>query len=99
MTCDSGIPITLRMEGNAFDINNGILNTTATTDSAKGVGVKIYFDNNGIIKPFALNNDVSMGNSRKNFNNFHFYAGYIQTGSEVTTGLAKAVATFTFTYQ
>lgn len=100
LSCGSNIPVSVTLTGTAVDASQGILQLQAGADNATGVGIQILYQPASASNylPLPLGYPTFIGNYSGNIS-LKFAAQYIQTENKVTGGHAKAVATFTFTYQ
>ncbi|WP_276867300.1 fimbrial protein [Enterobacter oligotrophicus] len=95
MVCNAGTRVSVKMEGNIFDANKGVLNITGGTNAATGVGLQLLYNN----QPMVLGSDVAVGTSSSSGGfSVPLKARYYQTGDSITTGTANGVAAFTITY-
>lgn len=95
LTCDAGTRVTVQIDGDTPNAAEGLLNLTASGNSATGAAVQILHDS----KPLALGSKVEIGLSTSGSNSPAFQARYYQSSNDITPGKANATATFTLTYQ
>ncbi|WP_196061646.1 MULTISPECIES: fimbrial protein [unclassified Serratia (in: enterobacteria)] len=95
LTCAAETRVTVQIDGDTPNAAEGLLNLTASGNSATGAAVQILHDS----KPLALGSKVEIGLSTSGSNSLAFQARYYQTSNDITPGKANATATFTLTYQ
>ncbi|MBY4953179.1 fimbrial protein [Pantoea sp. DY-17] len=96
LNCNAGTRINVKIDGNAQNSANGVLNLTSGANTASGVGVQLLFNN----APVQLGTNIVAGTSASAGNyNIPLQARYYQTTATITPGTANSSATFTLTYQ
>ena len=95
LNCDAGARVDLKIDGNAYNAEKGIINISKINSSASGIGVQILYNNTPInlSMPIGLKEVVVDG-----IYNFTFQARYYQIENTIRPGIANAIATFTLTY-
>ena len=96
LACDAGTKINFQIDGSAQDASRGILNLTGGNGSATGVGIQLLYKDAPLVLSSVINNGVVSGSGNYSI---PIKARYYQTASNITSGTAKASATFTLTYQ
>lgn len=96
LNCNAGTRINVKIDGNAQNAANGVLNLTSGSNTATGVGVQLLYNN----APVQLGAIIVAGTSASAGSyNIPLKARYYQTTSTITPGTANSSATFTLTYQ
>ena len=98
LNCDSTTNIFFRIDGSAQNASQGILNLSAANDGASGVGIQLLYKD----VPLPLSTETYLGVANTPGSRDYIVplkARYYQTGSNITTGTAKASATFTIIYR
>lgn len=98
LNCDSQTNIYFRIDGSAQNALQGILNLTGANDGASGVGIQLLYKD----VPLPLSTETYLGVANTPGSRDYIVplkARYYQTGSNITTGTAKASATFTIIYR
>lgn len=95
MTCNAGTQVSVKMEGDIYDANQGVINTTGGNNAATGVGIQLLYNN----QPMTLGSNIPVGISLAGGGfTVPLKARYYQTGDRITTGTANGVLSFTLTY-
>ena len=98
LNCDSTTNIFFRIDGSAQNASQGILNLSAANDGASGVGIQLLYKD----VPLPLSTETYLGITDTGGRGYYMVplkARYYQTGNDITTGTAKASATFTLIYR
>ena len=96
LTCAAGTRVNLKIDGNAQNAAQGILNLSSITGSASGIGVQLLYDN----KPLPLSTTIDTGETYSTgVFNIPLKTRYYQTDNIISAGIANSSATFTLTYQ
>lgn len=96
LNCNAGTRVNVRIDGSAQNASQGVLNLTAGTGSASGVGIQLLYNR----APLPLASPINTGTAfSEGAYNIPLQARYYQTSSNITPGAANASATFTLTYQ
>ncbi|WP_455844911.1 fimbrial protein [Pantoea agglomerans] len=96
LNCNAGTRINVRIDGNAQNASQGVLNLTAGSNMATGIGVQLLYNN----APAQLGATIVAGTSASAGSyNIPMKARYYQTAATTTAGMANSSATFTLTYQ
>lgn len=96
LRCNSGTTVRFKVDGNAYNAEDGVINLSDETQSAKGVGIQILRGD----RPLPLSTVINTGTALATGTyNIPLKARYYQTASTITSGTANASATFTLTYE
>jgi P pilus assembly protein, pilin FimA len=95
MLCNANTPVKVRMEGDVYDADRGVFNTTGGTNVATGVGIQLLYND----LPMPLSSEVAVGSATGGNFSVPLKARYYQTGDSITPGAANGVLSFTMTYQ
>jgi type 1 fimbria pilin len=95
LLCDPQVPVTVQFTGTPA---SGLPTVLALSGDSVATGLGVQLAYNDV--PLTLNSALAVGDSGAagGVYNIPFTARFYQTASTVTPGLAKAVATFTLTY-
>ncbi|XXD10862.1 fimbrial protein [Klebsiella sp. R445] len=95
MNCDAGVKVKIKMEGDIFDADKGVVNVAGGADAATGVGIQLLRND----QPMPLGSDIDLGSiSTDGAFSVPLKARYYQTGDHVTAGKANGMMSFTLTY-
>lgn len=96
LNCNAGTRVNVRVDGNAQNAPQGVLNLTAAANAATGVGVQLLYNN----APLQLGANIVTGTAASAGSyNIPLRARYYQTASTIKAGVANSSASFTLTYQ
>jgi len=97
LNCDSGTNITVTLNGtkNTDMQDDSVLALNPVTDTAKGIGVQLLYNN----QPLKIGTPLQMKVSTGGQETFPLTARYIQTKDSVTPGHADATAVLNIIYQ
>lgn len=102
LTCESGAPITARVDATQdASGDSSVIQLTQGDESASGVGVQLYWANlnNTENVPVVFGKDEFVYASGGGAENLQFEARYYQTQNAILPGNANASATVTLSYQ
>lgn len=94
LTCDAGVKVSYRIDGDTTA--NDVLDNTATTAPATGVGIQLFQDSNIVQK---LATTTYFGKASATQITLPLAAKYYQQNAQVTAGTVSANATVTFVYE
>ena len=96
LTCAKGTSINLQLDGTEHDAAQGMLKLGAEPSSASGLAIQLLYDD----KPVTLAKRFKwqIADADGNYT-IPLKARYVQTGNNITAGVANGSATFTLTYQ
>nr|WP_241391461.1 fimbrial protein [Serratia proteamaculans] len=96
LSCNAGTRVNIKIDGNAQNASQGVLNLSSTANSAKGVGIQLLYKD----APLVLGSAFFTGaTTSEGAFTVPLKARYYQTARDIITGVANSSATFTFTYQ
>lgn len=95
LTCNPDAKVNVQIDGDIQNASQGVINLTASNNTATGVGVQLLFNDT----PLKLGTPFYIGTTTINgLYNIPLQARYYQIANTVTAGEANATATFTLTY-
>ncbi|CAK9883747.1 MAG: Type-1 fimbrial protein, A chain [Candidatus Erwinia impunctatus] len=96
LTCDPGARVNIKIEGDAQNATQGVLNLTSGANKASGVGIQLLYND----APLTMGTSFFLGtNASQGEYTIPLKARYYQTGATMTPGTANGSATFTMIYQ